>query len=146
MNLRSHYHLRHAIPRVHLLSFIIETNQPRIRPGAKGKHGKSITKSVLSHLKLEVIRGPSPDELLIVIAQRDSVVALHDRLAKFDDKVHGDWSEARKDVGVVARMVGNLPAKEAALASRAANLRMAVGVAPRTCEWPLESPRAMADS
>src|SRR5260370_28522972 len=108
VNLRSHYHLRHAIPRVHLLSFIIETNQPRIRPGAKGKHGKSITKSVLSHLKLEVIHGPSTDESLIVITHRDSVVALNDSLAQLDDKGHDSCTATSKYMGMGARMLTSL--------------------------------------
>src|SRR3989442_6430241 len=85
-----------------------------------------MVKFAFANLQSQRLHSPSPDHLLLVITQGDSVVAHFDGLPDVGRKFDGHWSEAVQNMRAISPGLADFPSQETALDGAAALLRMAV--------------------
>lgn len=116
--------LRRTFPHVEFSAFIVKTDLPSVGARANRQHGKAVRQDVRAHAQLHVVGGTRPDQLAILIEQRDTVMASANRLANFHSEVYAGRAESVQDVRILAAaLLNNFPFHEAALGGDAGKLR-----------------------
>src|SRR5437762_797527 len=131
MALRSHHHLGYAVPRIELLSVVVQTNQPVVWSWPEREHRKRVTKVVLAHSQLQAVFRPCPDELVVTVIESDAVMAVADCLVDFNGETDGSRRDFRQKMGIISARLDDFPAQESRLGSLPVNPRMAVRVPSR---------------
>ena len=98
-------------------------------------------KFAFPNLQSQRLHSPSPDHLLLVITQGDSVVAHFDGLPDVGRKFDGHWSEAVQNMRAISPGLADFPSQETALDGAAALLRMAVRFAAALLSIPVSATR-----
>src|ERR1700693_6376548 len=115
---------RRTFPYIQLFAFVVQTYLPSVRTRANRQHGKTVRQNVGAYAQLHVVGGTRPDQLAILIEQRDAVMAPANGFADFHREVYAGGPEGVQDMRILAAaLLNNFPFHETALGGDPGKLR-----------------------